>query len=85
MHKDVIWFDTAPCMIGPHIGDINRVEYGNAALTQCYRDSSSGTDVDTCGFVPDYYYDVTTTTPLQTNYVDTVASTTEPLRTGWDM
>ena len=23
MHKDVIWYDTAPCVVGPHIGDIN--------------------------------------------------------------
>lgn len=27
MHKDVIWFDTVPCVTGPFIGDINKVSY----------------------------------------------------------
>jgi hypothetical protein len=25
MHEDVIWFDTIPCTVGPHIGDANNV------------------------------------------------------------
>lgn len=33
LHRDVIWYDTAPCVFGPFIGQINYVAYGKSYNT----------------------------------------------------